>query len=612
MKLTPDLLWKIRTIVEKHHAAFSLAAYTAEAIPTEVMAALEAAGLTEAFNDFLTLSYSVGLAQAQGMNFDSLSLVEATKRLEQGLIPLSPEEVAAINTAKANAGNYITGLAASATKQIGAMLRITDHEYREKVREGVSEAIANRETLSQLKSDLGHATKDWARDLHRVAITEHQMVRTEGVATGIASRSGPDAMVYFVVQPEACKHCIRLHIGPDGAPRLFRLSSLAPPGANVGRKAATWIANRGVVHPYCQCQLQHMPDGWGFDEDGNPHPEGELGLTSDGPLAKSMREDEERFERHQARLVQREFRFHGLPIVVETDAGSIRSWWDRKINEQGMTIMRWPYGYIKGTKAVDGDEVDVYVGPNENATHVYVVRQRKKQKDGTFSGYDEPKCMLGFSTPTEAKRAYFEHYDDKRFFGGMDAYTVEGFHEWLKSGGPSKRQGLHGEVRVAKSTSTAGAGPIGKLEGAAGSGAVSISVDAPPRNIQRPDAKRLRYFVTHLRDHPKDRILRPPSVYEHHQVFPWSMPIADAQGRTGGLIAEEQLRPDVTAYRANIERQAVMIRTTANPSNVAPDQPPPVDRAETTKQDTPWASLDPVSTKERDNDDEEDATDADA
>lgn len=123
--------------------------------------------------------------------------------------------------------------------------------------------------------------------------------------------------------------------------------------------------------------------------------------------------------------------FQGLDISIENRKGSIRRWYDPHGKEKGHTTMHFDYGYIRQTKGTDGDHVDVYVGPNDESTKVFVVDQMKKP-DGEDNGkawtkFDEQKCMLGFDSAKDAKAAYLRQYNDPRFFGSMKEMTMEDF-----------------------------------------------------------------------------------------------------------------------------------------------------------------------------------------
>ncbi len=115
-------------------------------------------------------------------------------------------------------------------------------------------------------------------------------------------------------------------------------------------------------------------------------------------------------------------KFAGLDVSVENPAGSVRSGTD-KAGNSWQTQMHNDYGYIKRTEGIDGDHVDVYLGPNEDAEYVYVVHQAKPDS----GEYDEDKCMVGFDDPESAKAAYLKHYDRPEFFGSLTAVPMSLF-----------------------------------------------------------------------------------------------------------------------------------------------------------------------------------------
>lgn len=123
--------------------------------------------------------------------------------------------------------------------------------------------------------------------------------------------------------------------------------------------------------------------------------------------------------------------FAGFEVVVENPVGTIRKWTDPFSGEKGETKMRYAYGYFKHTRGMDGDAVDVFLGPNEFSPKVFLITQTKKKDPDTFAGVDEQKIMLGFNTSVEAKAAYLAHYNNARFFRGMKEMLVEEFRDKL-------------------------------------------------------------------------------------------------------------------------------------------------------------------------------------
>lgn len=124
---------------------------------------------------------------------------------------------------------------------------------------------------------------------------------------------------------------------------------------------------------------------------------------------------------------------HGLVVHIENPKGSVRRWYDPVKKQQGETVMVHPYGYIHGTKGADGEDVDVFVGPNPASKLVVIVNQRRT-KD--YRRFDEHKVLLGFNSAKEARDAYLKNYDTKgpKLMGSVRVWTIERFKRWLETG----------------------------------------------------------------------------------------------------------------------------------------------------------------------------------
>lgn len=129
------------------------------------------------------------------------------------------------------------------------------------------------------------------------------------------------------------------------------------------------------------------------------------------------------------KIVHGHTEFQGLPIAIENRKGSVREGVG-KDGKPWRTVMKHPYGYIKGTKGADGDEVDCFVGPMKDGHHAYVVHQRKE--DGKT--YDEDKVMLGFRSEDHARQEYLKHYNDPKFLGPVHAVSLEKLKDLVESG----------------------------------------------------------------------------------------------------------------------------------------------------------------------------------
>ena len=118
--------------------------------------------------------------------------------------------------------------------------------------------------------------------------------------------------------------------------------------------------------------------------------------------------------------------WNGLKISIENKKGSVRRGVD-KDGHQWATKMHFDYGYIRGSEGTDGDHVDCYLGDNMDAKKVYIVHQN----DPVTHKYDEDKCMLGFNTLEDAKKAYLMQYDRPGFLGKIDIMDFDEFKEFI-------------------------------------------------------------------------------------------------------------------------------------------------------------------------------------
>ena len=117
-------------------------------------------------------------------------------------------------------------------------------------------------------------------------------------------------------------------------------------------------------------------------------------------------------------------------ITIENQIGTTR----KGIDENGIswsTTMKNSYGYFDNTLGADGDEVDIFIGPNFEAEFdVYIVNQ----STGEPRTFDEHKVMFGFKDAKSAKAAYLDNYQaDWSGFDDLVTFTLDEFSKWLKT-----------------------------------------------------------------------------------------------------------------------------------------------------------------------------------
>jgi hypothetical protein len=179
--------------------------------------------------------------------------------------------------------------------------------------------------------------------------------------------------------------------------------------------------------------------------------------------------------------------FAGLPITLEYRKGDVRSGKDAQ-GQRWFRKMEADYGYIRKTKGVDGDQLDVYIGPEASNT-VFVVDQMKPPD---FKEFDEQKFMLGFGGLEKAKKSYLAHYPTQRFLGKIKPMPLAKFIEKAMH---SKRKGIKLSAESDQSIRNrhrAGGAYFGAAYGGAAAVPFVAASDAIMRRARIPPTRAIR------------------------------------------------------------------------------------------------------------------------
>ncbi len=129
-------------------------------------------------------------------------------------------------------------------------------------------------------------------------------------------------------------------------------------------------------------------------------------------------------------------RWQDYDITIETPKGGIR----RGTNPDGTpweVAMPADYGYIKRTTGTDGEQIDVYLGPDPESKRVFVV----DQVDADTGAYDEHKVIMGVSSTDEARLLYKSAFSDGKGearLGNIANISRATFDSWIKEGDHTK------------------------------------------------------------------------------------------------------------------------------------------------------------------------------
>ena len=265
MPLTKKQLKQIEEIIKRRFLAFTYDAVGERSLTSAEISRLHSAGIiSERVRDFsgdpYTLGKIVALVEAEGVRAITYDNV---LKIASKMTPLTGVEQKAIEYASEHAGQYMRGLMDDMVKDTTALTARFKGAALRKMQAGVSEAIVNRDTASELKTSLFDMFDDRYRDWQRVAHTEMNNAVQQGIYHEILDKSDGDQLVYKRPNPDACKHCKKVYLKSDGiTPRIFKLSELAE--TNMGLKARDWKPTIGSVHPWCNCQIHVVPEGFDF------------------------------------------------------------------------------------------------------------------------------------------------------------------------------------------------------------------------------------------------------------------------------------------------------------------------------------------------------------
>lgn len=132
-------------------------------------------------------------------------------------------------------------------------------------------------------------------------------------------------------------------------------------------------------------------------------------------------------------------RLGGMDITIETPKDAERSG-TAPDGTRWSVKMPAHYGYVKRSEGADGDQVDVYIGPEADTGRVFVF----DQFDPKTRRFDEHKAVLGVRSIEDAQDLYDGGFSDgsgPRRRGGVTEMSTDEFRTWAMSGDTSKPLG---------------------------------------------------------------------------------------------------------------------------------------------------------------------------
>lgn len=168
-----------------------------------------------------------------------------------------PAEVEAMKNILSTAEEYIKSLRA---KTKATLTEKIDAYVKEKRIKGYAPSSVD------IKQHVEDAFSSARSHFKTIAEAESTKARNMGKAMNIgkvaAAQGVQDPNVFFVVIKDnvTCKECIRLHLLPDGTPRVWKLSEVK---FGYHKKGENNPSVSGL-HPHCRCSLSFLAPNFGF------------------------------------------------------------------------------------------------------------------------------------------------------------------------------------------------------------------------------------------------------------------------------------------------------------------------------------------------------------
>lgn len=295
--------------------------------------------------------------------------------------------------------------------QMSAAQKITkiDDILKNDLQQIIIDGIKNKKSKGQVSQDIFDRCANINRDIQRIADTEIQNnVNNAFISESVRENEATGKKTYFirheVIDGNTCEKCKALN-----------------------GKIAVWsnspMENEKVKDPYAEYAIWEGKDDWNFiAPNGVKHPYCRGVWDSFDPEFDELPKTVKKSLTFSGYPLQGRKKFAGFNISIENKKGSYREGVDPDGHKWRVKMFH-DYGYIRGSVGVDGDHVDCYLGPNENAKKVYIIHQQ----DPNTKKYDEDKVMLGFDSQLDARAAYLKQYDKPGFLQSITTMDIEEF-----------------------------------------------------------------------------------------------------------------------------------------------------------------------------------------
>lgn len=265
MVIKPEVLARIRKIIDKWHKYTLITMIGQNNVPRELLEELRRDGLTpEHAKSFLQMAYNHNYLNDFGVKENPKTHREMVVQQIPSSLPNGTQHASSLDFLTQNLKALIEKQKAEVTSRIEGMIQDENNKFKfETMKNPEGSKDLNEMMLKVSKSKLvtrfRDASKDSNRNWDRIVHTEISNAISLGSADRIIDNNkgtNPEEIyVYRIVVEDSalCKWCRKFYMDSDGSPKLYKLSELLSNGSNYGKRTSEWKPVALATHPNERC-----------------------------------------------------------------------------------------------------------------------------------------------------------------------------------------------------------------------------------------------------------------------------------------------------------------------------------------------------------------------
>jgi hypothetical protein len=275
MLLTSSQKERIAELIELHHGALVVEVLGKQAVSKSLLKRIKAAGLYKGQrHDIIKRAFQFGQRGLLDSRVLKMSDAQFESYLEREGVVVGSNEWDAIQLLRRSFAAHVQTLSSSLTSKVDQVIHKADTKLHRqlvrKQRRALFLEIERRRALAEIAKDMAEVTRQQIGSAVRTVETETNNAYQEGRAIEILRKAGGgDPQCFKRPRHDACDECKKAYLEEDGVtPKVFLMSELVDNGSNIGKSRADRQPVLDSFHPHCACELQYLPPGFGFDENG--------------------------------------------------------------------------------------------------------------------------------------------------------------------------------------------------------------------------------------------------------------------------------------------------------------------------------------------------------